>query len=171
MSELDKVAFAMSHYGTSLGPDAYNRMAQAAIDALAKLDELWPGATWPQARPAIVAAVMAALGELWSDNSIEIRLAASLYAVLYNAHTVHSNTTGPHGGVGGQAITSHCHIIHPHPASMYWTQLDLPSEFLREWIKKHPDVDIAAEAKLLQERWLKRLRPTSKPSPPTGPTE
>lgn len=33
-----------------------------AVDALAILDAKWPGASLPQARPAIVAAVMEALG-------------------------------------------------------------------------------------------------------------
>lgn len=32
-----------------------------AVAALTELDRRWPGATLPQARPAIVAAVMAAL--------------------------------------------------------------------------------------------------------------
>ena len=38
-----------------------------AVDSLAELDRSWPGATLPQARPAIVAAVIAALTELQSD--------------------------------------------------------------------------------------------------------
>lgn len=31
---------------------------QAAVDALIELDKRWPGATLPQARPAIVAAIL-----------------------------------------------------------------------------------------------------------------
>lgn len=90
-------------------------------------------------------------------SDIETKLAASLYAVLWLAHTTHGNTTGSRGGIGGQAITSHCHILDPYPASMNWTQLDLPSEFLREWIMTHPDVDIAAEATMLTSRWFEQL--------------
>ncbi len=33
----------------------------SAVEALAELDDRWPGATLPQARPAIVAAVLAAV--------------------------------------------------------------------------------------------------------------
>lgn len=90
-------------------------------------------------------------------SDLETKLAASLYAVLYLAHTTHGNTTGPRGGIGGQAITSHCHIVSPYGASMAWTQLDLPSEFLHEWIKSHPEVDIAAEATQLTTRWHSQL--------------
>lgn len=90
-------------------------------------------------------------------RELEVRVAASLYAVLWSAHSTHGNTAGPRGGIGGQAITAHCHILDPYPSSMNWTQMDLPSEFLREWITAHPDVDIAAEATMLTSRWLEQL--------------
>ena len=38
------------------------RVPRKAIKALHELDKEWPGATWPPARPAIVATVMEALG-------------------------------------------------------------------------------------------------------------
>jgi hypothetical protein len=90
-------------------------------------------------------------------SDLETKLAASLYALIYGAHTMHGNTTGPRGGIGGSAMTAHCHVIDPYPASMNWTQLDLPSEFLREWIKANPNVDIQAEADALKARWLEQL--------------
>lgn len=42
---------------------------RAAIRALYELDKKWPGATWPLARPAIVAAVMEALDQCKGDKS------------------------------------------------------------------------------------------------------
>lgn len=92
-------------------------------------------------------------------SDLEMKLAASLYAVLYDAHTDHASTAGPRGGIGGMAITSHCHLIDPYPRSMDWAELDLPSEFLRQWIREHPEVDIRAEAKALERRWLGQMYP------------
>jgi hypothetical protein len=43
--------------------DGVTRVPAAAVAALDKLDETWPGATFKGARPAIVAAVIAALGD------------------------------------------------------------------------------------------------------------
>lgn len=37
------------------------RVPAAAVTALDELDQVWPGSTLPQARPAIVAAVLAVL--------------------------------------------------------------------------------------------------------------
>lgn len=45
------------------------KVPRAAIKALHELDKAWPGATWPMARPAIVATVMEALDQREGDKS------------------------------------------------------------------------------------------------------
>ena len=44
---------------------------KVAVDALAAVDVRWPGATLPQARPAIVAAILAALSERCTIATVE----------------------------------------------------------------------------------------------------
>lgn len=61
------------------------------------------------------------------------RLAATVSLLLHDAHPVHGSTTTWRGGVGGQALTPACYIIDGPPGSE-WTQYDLPSDSLREWV-------------------------------------
>lgn len=62
------------------------------------------------------------------------RVAASLGLVLHDAHPTYGSTALWRGGVGGQALTSHCSIIDgAHPGGE-WAEFDLPSHYLREWV-------------------------------------
>lgn len=37
-----------------------------------------------------------------------------LYKLYYELHPTYSSTTGPHGGIGGQAMTQWCHVTQPY---------------------------------------------------------
>jgi hypothetical protein len=41
-------------------------------------------------------------------------LGEALHNVLHRLHRTHGNTAGPRGGVGGQSLTSFCHVISPY---------------------------------------------------------
>lgn len=70
------------------------------------------------------------------------RLAAGLALVIYDAHPTYGSTALWHGGIGGAAITSHCSIVHGPPPGDDWTQYDLPSKPLREFVAAFPfDLD------------------------------
>lgn len=80
------------------------------------------------------------------------RLAAALALVLYDAHPTYGSTALWHGGIGGQAITTHCSIAHgAHPGGE-WAECDLPSKPLREWLQDRQerglnfDLDAAKES-------------------------
>ena len=80
------------------------------------------------------------------------RLAASLALTLYDAHPIYGSTALWYGGIGGQAITAHCAIINGGPPGMEWTESDLPSMALREFIAATPDFDLdAAKAAMLTD--------------------
>lgn len=66
------------------------------------------------------------------------RLAAALDLVLHDAHPIYGSTALWHGGIGGQALTSHCAIINGAPPGEEWSEYDLPSKPLREFIQEHP---------------------------------
>lgn len=41
-------------------------------------------------------------------------LARHLFRVMHDLHPVYSSTAGPHGGIGGRAMTQWCHVTNPH---------------------------------------------------------
>lgn len=86
----------------------------------------------------------------------DVRLAAGLFLMLYDAHPVYGNTAGWRGGIGGAAITHGCSLIDPPPGDD-WTQMDMPSKPLREWLQKHPEINIRAEADALKAELLRDL--------------
>jgi hypothetical protein len=65
------------------------------------------------------------------------RLAAALALALYDAHPAYGSTAGWRGGVGGQAITQGCAFLDP-PPGLEFTQYDLLSKPLREFLDAHP---------------------------------
>lgn len=74
------------------------------------------------------------------------RLAAALALALYEGHPVYGNTTGWRGGIGGQTITQGCSFIDP-PPGVDFTQHDLLSKPLREFMQAHPfDLNQAKDA-------------------------
>jgi len=83
-------------------------------------------------------------------STTEERLAATLHLVLHDAHRSYSNTAGWRGGIGGQAITMGCAFTDPAPDQEY-TQYDLPSTALREFMTEHPDFDLNAAAELMRQ--------------------
>lgn len=62
-------------------------------------------------------------------------LARQLDRVLFDLHPVYPNTTGPYGGVGGQAMTPWCHVIRPyteeHEQRRHEAEEALRAQFLR----------------------------------------
>ena len=67
------------------------------------------------------------------------RVAASLGLVLHDAHPTFGSTALWSGGIGGQALTSHCSIVNgAHPGGE-WAEFDLPSHYLREWVSLRGD--------------------------------
>ena len=75
------------------------------------------------------------------------RLAAGMALVIYDAHPIYGSTTLWHGGIGGAAITSHCSIVNGPPPGDDWTQYDLPSKPLREFVEAFPfDLNAAKDA-------------------------
>ena len=85
-------------------------------------------------------------------------LAATVVLLAHDAHPVYGSTAGWRGGIGGQAITPTCAIIDP-PPGYDWTQLDLPTQPARDWLRER-DVDLEAIKARLRDRWLEMLRPT-----------
>jgi hypothetical protein len=87
----------------------------------------------------------------------EEKLVAALALALYDAHPVYASTTGWHGGIGGQSITQGCSFNAPPPQDEGWTQMDVLSGPLREWLSTHPGFDLeAAKAAVKEEvRWDK----------------
>lgn len=85
------------------------------------------------------------------------RLAAALALALHDAHPVYPSTAGWRGGIGGQALTTGCSIVDPPPDAL-WTQYDLLSTPLREWIEQHPEFDLHAAKDALREELLAQVR-------------
>lgn len=56
---------------------------KACVDALDEFEKVWPGATFPYARPAIVAAVLDAIG--YFDS---VQLDGGLYEKVYNQFVI-----------------------------------------------------------------------------------
>lgn len=73
-----------------------------------RLDNAWPRAG---GRREIVRALAEEMQEV-EDRSRE--LARMLYAVTVSLHRMYGNTSGPHGGIGGSAITMWCHYNDPY---------------------------------------------------------
>jgi hypothetical protein len=80
------------------------------------------------------------LGNMTEDNTAE-RLAAALSLALHEGHPVYSSTAGWRGGIGGQAMTPGCAFIDPSPG-LEFTQYDLLSRPLREYLEQHPSFDL-----------------------------
>lgn len=81
----------------------------------------------------------------------EEKVVATLALVLFDLHPTYASTSGWRGGPGGQALTQGCSIIDP-PPGMYWSQMDLPTHALREWLNEHRDFDLdAAKAEMVEE--------------------
>lgn len=92
------------------------------------------------------------------------RLATALALVLYDAHPTYGSTALWHGGIGGQALTSHCSIINGTPPGDGWAEHDMPSKPLREFMQAHPDFDLdAAKAAMKAELLADLNRPREKP--------
>lgn len=89
--------------------------------------------------------------------STEEQLVAALALALYDAHPVYANTTGWRGGIGGSAITAGCSFNDPPPSDEGWTQMDVLSTPLREWLLGHPEFDLNAAKEFVKEkvRWDK----------------
>lgn len=86
----------------------------------------------------------------------EERLAATLWLILRDAHKWYSSTATWRGGVGGQAITMGCAFKDPAPGQEY-TQYDLPSKAVREFIQEHPDFDLEAASEAMRQELLDGL--------------
>lgn len=69
------------------------------------------------------------IAELKRQNA---RLAATVLMVTYDAHPVYSNTTGPHGGIGGQSMTGWCNVIHGYDKKDWVWELGLHTAEARE---------------------------------------
>lgn len=93
---------------------------------------------------------------LTEDTQSE-RLAAALYLVIYEAHRSYANTSGWHGGIGGQAITMGCAFKDPAPDQL-WAEMDMPSKPLREYMEAHPDFDLKATAEALKTELAEKLK-------------
>ena len=90
-------------------------------------------------RPGDVAALLAEVKRLRAAVAVADRVAASLGLVLHDAHPTFGSTALWRGGIGGQALTSHCSIVNgAHPGGE-WAEFDLPSHYLREWVSLRGD--------------------------------
>lgn len=61
-------------------------------------------------------------------------LGKALYNVLYNLHRTYGSTAGPYGGIGGQAITTFCHVKDPYTDADQ-TMNDEADQVLRTWVR------------------------------------
>lgn len=105
-----------------------------------------------QAADALVAEVRSLRAKVAAVEALAERLAASLALVLYDAHPIYGSTALWHGGIGGQAMTAHCAIIHGGPPGMEWTESYLPSMALHEFITATPGFNLdAAKADMLTD--------------------
>lgn len=82
-------------------------------------------------------------------------LAGALALALYDAHPVYANTAGWRGGIGGQAVTQGCSFLDP-PPDAEWTQHDLLSEPLRDYLRSR-ETDLEAAKARVKERALRAL--------------
>ena len=83
-------------------------------------------------------------------------LAAALAAVLYDAHPSFASTAKWSGGIGGQAITSHCSLTQGAAPGTEWAEAGIHEDPLREFLADHPDFDLqAARAQIIAE-WKRR---------------
>lgn len=86
------------------------------------------------------------MAEVEQLRTLSERVGAAFALVHYDAHPVYGNTAGWRGGIGGATITQGCSIIDP-PPDADWTQLDVPSGPLREYLSAFPfDLDSVKEA-------------------------
>ena len=100
-----------------------------------------PDAEWTCTRCGVVDVpdLLAEVERLREIVAVADRVAASLGLVLHDAHPTFGSTTLWRGGIGGQALTSHCSIVHgAHPGGE-WAEFDLPSHYLREWVSLRGD--------------------------------
>ena len=112
-------------------------------------------------RPGDVAALLAEVKRLREVVAVADRVAASLGLVLHDAHPTYGSTALWGGGIGGQAITSHCSIVNgAHPGGE-WAESDLPSHWLREWVRlRGGDCDHDAMKAAVRDELLALLNPT-----------
>lgn len=83
--------------------------------------------------------LLAEVDRLRAAVAVADRVAASLGLVLHDAHPTYGSTALWGGGIGGQALTSHCSIINgAHPGGE-WAEFDLPSHYLRQWVSLRGD--------------------------------
>ena len=102
-------------------------LAESAVDAGVAV----PSSTWRSLDQA--EGLLAEVKRLRDVVAVADRVAASLGLVLHDAHPTYGSTALWSGGIGGQALTSHCSIINgAHPGGE-WAEFDLPSHYLREW--------------------------------------
>lgn len=138
-----------------LGPATSETVGALDLDAIegrARYALEWGDSANKEMILALVAEVRSLRAKVAEVEALAERLAASLALVLYDAHPVYGSTTLWRGGIGGQAMTAHCAIIHGGPPGMEWTESDLPSMALREFITATPGFNLdAAKADMLTD--------------------
>ena len=140
-------------------PDAdLSRRERDALDLLAEIDRL---RRLHQGQSDHIVALRSEVERLRALVDVADRVAASLGLVLHDAHPTYGSTALWGGGIGGQAITSHCSIAHgAHPGGE-WAEYDLPSHWLREWVAvRGADYDHDAMKVAVRDGLLALLNPT-----------
>ncbi|CAM3310892.1 hypothetical protein [Tsukamurella hominis] len=85
------------------------------------------------------------------------RLAASLLAILRDAHPTFPSTAKWHGGIGGSAITPHCSITQGSAPGTEWAELGLHEGPLRDFLRSRPDFDVQAAKNALIDEWKSQV--------------
>lgn len=83
-------------------------------------------------------------------------MAAAIDLLAHDAHPTYANTAGWRGGIGGSMLTTGCSVIDPPPGAE-WTQYDLPTGPMREWIRLRPQIDLAGIKSRLTSEWMAQL--------------
>lgn len=88
------------------------------------------------------------------DLTLMKRLAAAVFLAVREAHPVYANTTGAHGGIGGQTFTPSCSFLYPPSKNEYWTQYDVLMKPVYELMVEYPELNLKECAEALKEELL-----------------
>lgn len=85
-------------------------------------------ATWEKAK------------EVVTSQPSFVTMMAALFDAFVTLHPVYSNTTGPRGGIGGQAMTPYCAVINPYDAEQQdvYDRVDKVIHDAYRWREQHP---------------------------------
>lgn len=89
-------------------------------------------------------------------KELNARLATTVLMVTYDAHPTYPNTTGPRGGIGGQAMTGWCNVIHGYDKNDAVWQYGIHTRDAREVVREE-EINLDQMKEKLMKEWMEEL--------------